>query len=121
MKRLSDQILQAIGDEVRRRREAAGHSMEVLAERAELHKNYVGRVELGQADFSISALWSIAAALDCEVAELFPSARQAMSPDVLAAARMFSEADPEVRIAVMALLKHIPSTRRRRRTWTTKG
>jgi transcriptional regulator with XRE-family HTH domain len=113
MKRLSTCILKAIGTEVRRRRTSAGYTIECLAERASMHKNYLGRVELGQADFSISALWSIALALDCELLDLFPSTRHPISPDVLAAARMFSKADQEVRDAVMAVLARVPSTRRR--------
>jgi len=116
MKRLSDEILQTIGAEVRRRREAAGLSMDELAQRAELHKNYINRIELGQADFSVSALWSVAAALGCELGDLFPASKHAITPEVLSAARVLAEADPEVRKAVMTLLAHVPSTRRRRRT-----
>ena len=121
MKRLSEEILRTIGEEVRRRREAAGYTLDALAARAELHKNYISKVEQGLADFSISALWAIAAALDCELADLFPSTKHAITPDVLAAARMLSEADPAVRNAVMALLERIPSTRRRRRTGGAGG
>lgn len=121
MKRLSEEILQTIGEEVRRRREAAGHTLDTLGNRAELHKNYISRVEQGQADFSISALWSIATALGCELADLFPSMKHPLTPDVLAAARMLSDADPAVRNAVMALLERIPSTRRRRRVGGARG
>ena len=115
MKRLSDEILQSIGAEVRRRREAAGLSMEGLAERAELHKNYISRIELGQADFSVSALWAIAGALDGEVGDLFPGRQTSVEPGVLAAARLFSQADPQVRAAVRTLLERVPTKRRSRR------
>jgi len=116
MKRLSDEILLSIGTEVRRRREAAGLSMEDLAQPAELHKNYISGIELGQADFSVSALWSITAALGCEVGDLFPSRQAPVSPDVLAAARLFAQADTQVRGAVLTLLERVPLKRRGRRS-----
>lgn len=116
MKRLSPEVLQSIGDEVRRRRETAGLTLDAMAERAELHKNYISRVELGQADLSISALWSIAAALDCEIADLLPSSKHGLTADVVAIARALADADPEVRAAVLALVARIPPRPRRRRS-----
>jgi transcriptional regulator with XRE-family HTH domain len=116
MKRLSNEMLQAIGAEVRRRREAAGLSMDELGRRADLHKNYISKLELGQIDFSISAFWSIATALECELGDLFPTRKHEITPDILAAARLLSGADPEARGAVMTLLERLPSAPRRRRT-----
>lgn len=118
MDRLPDEILCAIGDEVRRRREALGYSLQDLADRAKLSRNYVCNVELGKADFSISVLWSIATGLGCEVTELFPSAKHPITPEVLAAARMLAGAEPAVLDAVMALLGRIPSSRRKLRSRT---
>ena len=116
MKRLDPEILQAIGAEVRRRREAAGLSMDELAQRAELHKNYISKLELGHVDFSISVLWSIAEALGCEVGDLFPGGGGEITPDVLAAARLLASADPKVRGAIETLLTHTPQSRSRRRS-----
>jgi transcriptional regulator with XRE-family HTH domain len=104
MKRLPDDILQGIGAEVRRRRRAAGHSLERLAALADLHKNHVSHIERGETDPSISALWSLATALECDIFDLFPSAKHGITPDVLTAARTLSGADPEVRVAIMAML-----------------
>jgi transcriptional regulator with XRE-family HTH domain len=115
MKRLSSEMLEAIGAEVRRRREAAGLSLEELGERAELHRNHISKLELGQVDFSISALWSIAGALGCDLSDLFPTRKHEITPDVLAAARLLSAADPHTRGAVMTLLERLASTRTRRR------
>lgn len=116
MKRLSDETLQAIGGEIRRRREMAGLSMDELAQRAELHKNYINKLELGLVDFSISVLWSIAAALGCEVGNLLPGSGSGgpITPSVLSAARLLAQADPKVRGAIETLLTHTPSIRRRR-------
>ena len=118
MKRISDEILQAIGAEIRRRREAAGLSMDDLAQRAELHKNYINKLELGQVDFSISVLWSVAEALGCEVANLLPGADDdgEMTPGLRSTARLLAGADPQIRYAIETLLAHTPSSRSRRRT-----
>lgn len=76
MKRASAEVLRAIGHEVRRRRHVMQSTLEDLAERAHLHRNYISKIELGQADLSISALWSLAMGLGCDVADLLPSAGQ---------------------------------------------
>jgi transcriptional regulator with XRE-family HTH domain len=111
MKRLQDEILKGIGAEVRRRRHSAGYSIDRLAGLAGLHKNSVSKIELGQIDLSISALWAIAVALECDIADLLPSAQHRMTPDVLAAARILAEAAPKVRTAVVAMFATMgPST-----------
>jgi len=115
MKRLSGATLRSIGAEIRRRRHAAGRSIEQLAELAGLHKNYLGRVELGQVDVSVSALWSIAFALDCDLADLLPSAKHGLTPEILAAAHLLAEADPQVRQVVVTLLTRVPAGPPRRR------
>ena len=107
MERLSTGALEVIGSEVRRRRQAAQLSMERLAGLASLSRNYVNKIELGQADFSISALVSIAKALDCDLADLFPSKGRKMSPELHVAARLLSDADPEVRKAMIAMLQQV--------------
>jgi len=123
VKRLSGEILKAIGAEVRRRRQEAGYSLERLAALASLHKNHVSRVELGQADLSISALWSIALALQCEVADLVPSTRTAIRPEVLAAARALVTAieDPGVRVAITSLLDSSRPAQPRKRAGERTG
>lgn len=47
-----------------------GLSQEKLAEKADLHPNYVGRVERGEEQVSLTALLRIAKALKTRVAEL---------------------------------------------------
>lgn len=67
----SQDNLLAAGREIRRHREAAGLSQEQLAERAGLHRNYIGLMERGQRNAALTTLLSIAAALDLSLSELF--------------------------------------------------
>jgi len=53
-------------------RKEAGLSQEKLAERADLHPNYIGEVERGEKTISVDALLRIAKALRCSVTTFFP-------------------------------------------------
>jgi transcriptional regulator with XRE-family HTH domain len=59
-----------LGAAIREQRNRAGFSQEKLAEKAELHPNYMGRVERGEEHISLAALRRIAGALKVRVAEL---------------------------------------------------
>ena len=61
-----------VGDAIRAHRKAAGFSQEVLAEKADLHRNYIGEVERGEKTISVDALVRIADALKVSVREFFP-------------------------------------------------
>lgn len=52
-----------IGLRVRRRREALGYSREKLAETAGIAVSFLGSIELGKSDFSVSTLKKLCAAL----------------------------------------------------------
>lgn len=61
-----------IGDRLRRLRLAAGiTSQEKLAERAGVHRTYVGRLERGESGVTIEALCTILVALSVSLAEFF--------------------------------------------------
>jgi len=49
-----------------------GMTQEELAERAQLHRTYIGGVERGERNVSYLNLLTIACALNARVAELFP-------------------------------------------------
>jgi transcriptional regulator with XRE-family HTH domain len=59
-----------LGATIRSYREEAGLSQEKLAEKANLHHNYVGEVERGEKAVSIDTMLKIAAALDLRVSDL---------------------------------------------------
>lgn len=66
----------AVGKRVRELRLEMKISQEELAERADLHRNYVGGVERGERDIGITALGQLAEALGLTLAEFFQSFRQ---------------------------------------------
>ena len=59
-----------LGAALRQYRKRAGLSLETLAEKADLHHNYLGRVERGEEYISIAALIRIAKALHVTVSDL---------------------------------------------------
>lgn len=66
----------AVGRRVRDLRQKAKISQENLAERADLHRNYVGSVERGERDIGITALGQLARALGVSLADFFAPFRQ---------------------------------------------
>ncbi|MDO8049283.1 helix-turn-helix transcriptional regulator [Janthinobacterium sp. SUN211] len=58
-----EQLLQAIGEVVRTRRVAQGLSQEAFAEVVGLHRTYVGGIERGERNVTISNLSKISAKL----------------------------------------------------------
>jgi DNA-binding XRE family transcriptional regulator len=59
-----------LGAAIRKHRKRVKLSQEKLAEKADLHPNYLGRVERGEEHISLAALRRIAHALKTRVAEL---------------------------------------------------
>ena len=62
--------LKILGDTIRNRRKEAGLSQESLAEKADLHPVYIGKVERGEQWVSLHALLRIAKALGVRVRDL---------------------------------------------------
>jgi transcriptional regulator with XRE-family HTH domain len=61
----------AIGQAVMKHRKMSGFSQEVLAEKAEIHPNYVGRIERGECSATLTILLRIAKALNVRPYKLF--------------------------------------------------
>jgi transcriptional regulator with XRE-family HTH domain len=60
-----------LGDAIRAARKQAGFSQEKLAEKADLHPNYIGEVERGEKTISVDSLVRITRALKVKAAQLF--------------------------------------------------
>ncbi len=63
-------ILKVLSNNLRRYRKAAGLSQEALANRADLHRTYIGGIEQGRINVSTRNLNKIATALDIEAWQL---------------------------------------------------
>jgi transcriptional regulator with XRE-family HTH domain len=59
-----------LGERIRSFRKGKGFSQEVLAEKADLHHNYVGELERGEKAATIDTLVKIAKALGVRVCDL---------------------------------------------------
>ena len=58
------------GKAVRKRRQKLGLSQEKLADRASLHRTYVGDIERGERNLSLENIEKLALALELSLAEL---------------------------------------------------
>ena len=63
-----------LGDSIREARISKSISQERLAELAALSKNYVGNIERGEYDVTVSVLHRVAYALDCRASDLLRGA-----------------------------------------------
>jgi transcriptional regulator with XRE-family HTH domain len=95
--------VRAFGAEVRRRRESLGWSLPELAKRSGLTYNYIGAIEMGQREPSLSTMEKIAKGFDVPVWELL--GRDGLSPSALECARLLHEAPQEVRDAIQTVLE----------------
>jgi transcriptional regulator with XRE-family HTH domain len=64
-------VKQIFGQNLKRIRQDRGYSQEVLADRAGLHRTYVGSVERGERNISLVNIATLARALDVSISELF--------------------------------------------------
>jgi transcriptional regulator with XRE-family HTH domain len=63
-------VLRTLGDRVRARRLEMELSQERLAERAQLHRNYVGGIEQGKRNVALLNLVKLSVALEVDLGEL---------------------------------------------------
>lgn len=96
----------AFGAEVRRRRQAAGWTLEKLSEKAGLGTNYLSPLENGARDPSLSTITKIAGAFRAHPADLFGSVD--LGADALEAARLFEGLSDDSRAEVLRLMKLLP-------------
>lgn len=65
-----DVILKQFGQLIRNKREALGLSQEELADKANLHRTYIGDIERGERNVSLLNIRKISAALNIPISEL---------------------------------------------------
>jgi transcriptional regulator with XRE-family HTH domain len=102
------------GEEIRRRRRAAGLTIEQLAERSELSVAYISSVENGRRDPSLSTLLALAKGLRAPLADIVGGKawRGELTSAQSEAAHLFGKVPLAVRDAILAILRD--SARRRR-------
>ncbi len=94
------------GQEVRRRREAAGLTLEALAERAGLTPNYIGGIEMGKRDPSLSTVLSLARGLRISPGDLLGGLNE-LSPTAIEAGHLYEATVPEIQGLVLRLLRTV--------------
>jgi transcriptional regulator with XRE-family HTH domain len=68
---MSENILVGFGSVVRAEREKQGLSQEELAERADMHRTYIGMIERAEKNITLMNMHKIANALGLRLSELF--------------------------------------------------
>lgn len=86
-------------------------TLEQLAEKSGLTPNYVGTIEVGQRDPSLSTVLALARGLSVAPGELIGGLGR-LSPSALEAARLFDGASQDVQDAVLRLLRAVQRRRR---------
>lgn len=99
-------LLVKFGREIRKRREALKLPREQLAERAGLTANYIGTIELGLRDPSITTIVAIARGLGIAPGDLF-SPPPPLPPAAIAMGKLFDAAAPGVRDAALTILREV--------------
>ena len=70
----------ALGERIRELRKKAGYSQEAFADAAGVHRTYMGTLERGEANVSLSNLNKISTALGITLSELFRTIEKRAEP-----------------------------------------
>jgi len=65
-------LAKEVGKLVRNTRKAKGFSQEHLADLADIDRSYMGRIERGEVNVTVKALWEISRALSVPLVNLIP-------------------------------------------------
>ncbi len=99
-----EDINKRLGAEIRRRRVEQGVTLQQLGKRARLTPNFVGSVETGQRNPSVTTVDAIARGLDVSIADLLGQSEK-LSPAAFEAGRLFDGLSGRAQGAVMQLLR----------------
>ena len=108
------------GREIRRRRETLGMTLEQLAESSKLTPNYIGTIENGKRDPSLSTVLALAKGLRVPPAELFGGI-QDLSPPATEAGLLFDGSPTDVQDAVLQILRSVSKRKRLKGQETADG
>jgi transcriptional regulator with XRE-family HTH domain len=64
------EILVKFGKKVREERKKLGYSQEVLAEKAGVHRTYIGMIERGEKNITLANIQKVSKALKIKISEL---------------------------------------------------
>jgi transcriptional regulator with XRE-family HTH domain len=67
------EILVKFGKKVREERKKLGYSQEVLAEKAGVHRTYIGMIERGEKNITLANIQKVSKALKVKISELTKS------------------------------------------------
>lgn len=71
LRKPSAKLMETLSEKIRSSRKEINLSQEELAERCDLHRTYIGSVERGERNVTLSTLEVIAKALKLEIRDLF--------------------------------------------------
>ena len=97
-----EQVVAAFGREIRRRRLEVGWTLDDLAEAAGLTPNFIGGVENGRRNPSLTTMGRIAKGLGVHLADLLGMPE--LSSEAVGAARLLMALPGEVRVPVVGAL-----------------
>ena len=68
---MKENVKLKFGSTIKKLRTEKGISQEKLAELSDLHRTYIGSLEMGKRNISLENINKLAIALDCKISELF--------------------------------------------------
>lgn len=98
------EVQAALGRTIRDRRLALQWTRGLLAERSGVSEIYIGRIENGQADLSLSILLKIANGLDTTAGQLVGEVAP-LSPEAIEMAQRFDQVSEEFQTVLLRLLQ----------------
>ena len=101
------------GREIRRRRETLGLTLEQLAEASKLTPNYIGTIENGKRDPSLSTVMALARGLRVAPAEPFGGIMD-LSPPATEAGLLFDGSPTDVQEAVLQILRTVSKRKQKK-------
>lgn len=107
-KKIDEPIVKGFASELRRRRQDAKMTLETLAELSGLTPNYIGNIENGYRDPSLTTVCALANALGVEPRVLFGLGN--LSARACEAGRLYEEIEPVLQGAVFTILKESAQT-----------